>query len=175
MVIEKGIPELLLALKGSTGITLHLIGAALPSDRDSAEPIIDAAAIDPTTGPKLVRHGALTPAGVRTVMSRMHALVLPSHREGLPTSVIEGLASGRPCVVTDVRGSRELVEDGLSGRVVPARDPEALLEAMSSLRELDSAGFARMSAHAVAAASRHRENSVLQRLLSAYSELGVRP
>ncbi len=59
-----------------------------------------------------------------------HVLVLPSWREGLPTSVMEAMSMGRACLVTDVPGCREAVINERTGLVVPARDPAALAVAM---------------------------------------------
>lgn len=59
--------------------------------------------------------------------------VMASHLEGLCTSVLDAMALGRPVVVTDAGGLPEVVVDGESGCVVPARDPEALAAALIAL------------------------------------------
>ena len=69
---------------------------------------------------------------VRPYVAAAHVLVLPSWREGTPTSIMEGMSMGRAAVVTDVPGCREVVRDGVNGRMVPLRDPEALAGAMES-------------------------------------------
>ena len=56
-------------------------------------------------------------------MALMDVFVLPSWREGLPRSAIEAAASGLPLVLTDIRGCREVVRDGVEGFLVPVRDP----------------------------------------------------
>ena len=61
--------------------------------------------------------------------------ILCSHQEGFANSVLEGMAAGLPMVVTDVGGNREAVEDGVSGVVVPAHDPQALGAAIASLAQ----------------------------------------
>lgn len=69
---------------------------------------------------------------VRPHVAAAHVLVLPSWREGTPTAIMEGMSMGRAAVVTDVPGCREVVRDGVNGRMVPLRDPGALAEAMES-------------------------------------------
>ncbi len=68
---------------------------------------------------------------VRPFLAACHVLVLPSWREGTPTSVMEAMSMGRPAVVTDVPGCREVVRNGVNGLLTPARDPEALAGAMA--------------------------------------------
>jgi glycosyltransferase involved in cell wall biosynthesis len=67
------------------------------------------------------------------VLSNAHIVVLPSYREGLPKSLIEACAIGRPIVTTDVPGCREVVEHGRNGFLVPARDAQALADAIAEL------------------------------------------
>ncbi|MBO5490044.1 MAG: glycosyltransferase, partial [Desulfovibrio sp.] len=69
---------------------------------------------------------------VRPFVAAAHVLVLPSWREGTPTSIMEGMSMGRPAVVTDAPGCREVVRDGVNGRLVPLRDPQALAAALES-------------------------------------------
>lgn len=67
---------------------------------------------------------------VRAVLTEYDVFVLPSYREGLSRSALEAMAMGKPVVTTDVPGCRETVQDGINGFLVPARDSEALAEAM---------------------------------------------
>ena len=59
-----------------------------------------------------------------------HVYVLPSYREGYPVTPMEAMATGRPVIVTDVPGCREVVRPGVDGWLVAARDVTALVEAM---------------------------------------------
>ena len=61
--------------------------------------------------------------------------VLPSYREGLPKSLLEAAAAGRALVAADVPGCREIVRHRETGLLVPARDPEALADALSELAQ----------------------------------------
>lgn len=64
------------------------------------------------------------------------AFVMPSvEREGLPRAVIEAMAKGVPPIVSNAGGMPELVEHGVSGLVVPARDSQALAEAIARLAQ----------------------------------------
>lgn len=56
--------------------------------------------------------------------------VLPSYHEGTPRSALEALSVGRPVILTDAPGCREVVKDAENGFMVPVRDSHALAEAM---------------------------------------------
>lgn len=60
-----------------------------------------------------------------------HALILPSRWEGMPLVIVEAMLCGRPCIVTDVAGARELVRDGVNGFLAKAPTVELLDEAMN--------------------------------------------
>lgn len=70
---------------------------------------------------------------VRPAMAAASVIVLPSYREGLPRSLLEGLALGRAIVTCDVPGCREVVDEGVNGLLVPPRDSDALYKAMLQL------------------------------------------
>jgi glycosyltransferase involved in cell wall biosynthesis len=68
---------------------------------------------------------------IEGLWSRHHALVLPSRHEGMPLAIVEAMLCGRPCIVTDVAGHRELVQDGVNGFLAKAPTVELLDEAMN--------------------------------------------
>lgn len=72
---------------------------------------------------------------VREAIARSHVYVLPSYGEGMPRTVLEALATGRPVVTTDTRGCRETVREGVNGVLVPIRDAAALANAMRNMLE----------------------------------------
>lgn len=73
---------------------------------------------------------------VRPYLAGASVFVLPSYyREGLPRTLLEAMATGRPVITTDMPGCREPVEEGKNGFIVPPRSTEALVEAMSRLVE----------------------------------------
>jgi glycosyltransferase involved in cell wall biosynthesis len=87
----------------------------------------------------------------RPLMAGADVICLPSRWEGMPLVGVEAMTSGRPLVVTAVRGNRELVDDGRTGLVVAPDDPEALAAAIRRL--LDDPTFAATigaQAHALA-------------------------
>ena len=70
---------------------------------------------------------------IAEIWAKGQIAVLPSHREGLPKSLLEAAACGRPMVAADVSGCREIVKDGVTGLLVPPGDAEGLADALERL------------------------------------------
>ena len=132
MVWEKGFRELFEAVgflnkKGVRVYLLH-VGESDYSRTDGLDPSV-AAEMGIAEWCRFV--GKQT--DVPRYLAAMDVYCLPSYREGYPVSVMEAMAMGLPCVVTDIRGCREAVQDGQDGLVVPPRDSLALAKALESL------------------------------------------
>lgn len=84
--------------------------------------------------------GPRTRAELGALYARASAFVLPTLREAFGLSFLEAMAHGLPCVGTRIEAIPEIVADGETGLLVPARDPGALAAAM--LRLLDEPALA---------------------------------
>lgn len=132
MLREKGIIEVIQAArvlnKRNVDVRIKLIGAPDPENPSS---------IPTETLQEWHDEGLVEWLGycedIRQVWANAHIAVLPSHREGFPKSLIEATASGRPAITTDTIGCREVIEDGVSGFVVPLCDAEAIADALEKL------------------------------------------
>ncbi len=131
MLRDKGIYELVAAtrLLHEKGIELRvrLIG---PTDENPAS-------IPRATLAEWNREGIVEVVGasddIAGEYARAHIAILPSYREGLPKSLLEAAACGRPIVATDVPGCREVCIEGETGLHVPARTVEPLAAALERL------------------------------------------
>jgi glycosyltransferase involved in cell wall biosynthesis len=72
---------------------------------------------------------------VAALMAAADLIVHPSHEEGFSNTILEAMAAGKAVVATDVGGIPEAVEEGVTGILVPPRNPQRLAEAMLSLLE----------------------------------------
>jgi glycosyltransferase involved in cell wall biosynthesis len=70
---------------------------------------------------------------ITEVWRTSHIAVLPSYREGLPKALLEAAACARPIVTTDAPGCREMVEDQVSGLLVPVRSVQPLADVLEQL------------------------------------------
>lgn len=68
-----------------------------------------------------------------SIYKKVHIVCLPSYREGMPKTLIEASAMGRPIVTADSPGCREMVRPGENGLMVPAHDSQALADALKIL------------------------------------------
>ncbi|RMA41612.1 glycosyltransferase family 1 protein [Rhodophyticola porphyridii] len=106
-------------------VTVDLLGP-----EDSNPDAVDRATLDAWT-----KEGLFRPLGavrdVQPVFAQSSVFVLPTKlREGVPRTILEAMACGRPVITTDAPGCGETITDGVSGWVVPQNDPEALATAM---------------------------------------------
>ncbi len=91
---------------------------------------------------------------IPAMLAAIDVFVLASHEEGLPNSILEAMAAGKPVVATNVGGVAEAVVDGVTGLLVPHADPPALGSALRRL--LGSPG----EAAAMGRAGRERVSAV---------------
>ena len=70
---------------------------------------------------------------VAALLAAFDVFVLPSVSEGMPITILEAMAAAKPIVATDVGGVGEMIEDQVSGLLVPARAPGALADALNAL------------------------------------------
>ena len=85
---------------------------------------------------------------VPRLLDTVDVLALPSLHEGMPLTVIEAAAAGRPVVATAVDGTPEVVRDGETGYLVPPADPAALAKALLAvLGDADAARRMGREAH----------------------------
>jgi glycosyltransferase involved in cell wall biosynthesis len=75
---------------------------------------------------------------IARVLSEHHIIVLPSYREGLPKSLIEACAIGRPIITTDAPGCKECVIENYNGFLVPVKDHILLAQKISTLIDDES-------------------------------------
>ena len=128
---EKGVDELFAAAKRmkqeyGDGVEFHIVG----SFEEGYKPLMD----------ELEKAGVVKYHGYQSDMKCFYAMascvVLPSYHEGMSNVLLEAAASGRPLITSDIPGCREAVEDGNSGYLCPAKDANALYEAMQRFMEL---------------------------------------
>lgn len=103
----------------------------------------------------------------RMLLDAADVFVLPSLYEGMPLAVLEAMEAGLPVVATDVTGSAEVVVDGQTGYLVPARDPRALGQALAGL--LGDAG--RRARYGTAGQLRYRQHFTSQRMAQSTSDV----
>src|SRR5262249_40987253 len=104
---------------------------------------------------------------VPSILAASDMFVLASLWEGLPLVLLEAMAAGLPAVVTAVGGNPEVIEDGVSGVLVPAGDEQALAQAISGV--LDDPRRRQLMGQA--ARERFDRYFSLQRFIDAHEQL----
>jgi lipopolysaccharide/colanic/teichoic acid biosynthesis glycosyltransferase/glycosyltransferase involved in cell wall biosynthesis len=171
-VREKGILELLQAMQivnqAIPEARLLLVGDTLASDRDGkTKKIISRMKEQDQSASRVVFTGFLE--DIAAPMSVMDIFVLPSHREGMPRTIIEAMASGKPVIATDIRGCREEVVHGSTGLIVPVNNPPALAEAIIYVLSHPEAGRRMGTEGRLRANELFNERTVLDKQVEIYA------
>jgi glycosyltransferase involved in cell wall biosynthesis len=169
LVEEKGVPELIEAASRLDERYVVLIVGPRDHEKSDAvsEELLARAEAD---GVRFL--------GMRKDVDRIYQgidiFVLPSHREGFPRAAMEAAASGLPVIATDIRGCRQVVEDGVNGFLFPVRDVDALTAAIARVGD-DEDLRSRMSRASVdRARAQFDERQIVDRVMGAYADVARR-
>jgi len=169
LVAEKGVPELIeTAERLDKRFVVFIIG---PRDPEKADAVPE---------DLLVRaeEGGVRFLGMRKDVERIYQgldiFVLPSHREGFPRAAMEAAASGLPVIATDIRGCRQVVEDGVNGLLFPVRDVDALTGAIAQLGSDDRLRADMSQASVDRARANFDEREIVARVMRAYADVALR-
>ena len=132
IVRDKGINELVEAFRrihDTHNVRLLLVGRF----EDELDPISDETRRIIDKSDDIVYVGPQYGKDLLAYYAAADCFVFPSYREGFPNTVLEAGAMGLPSIVTNINGSREIIEDGRNGIVVQPKDVMALAAAMERM------------------------------------------
>lgn len=168
MVRDKGINELVAAFEKlyqtHPDTRLLLVGPF----EDALDPVL------PETKRMIEQHAAIEWMGwqkdIRPFLAASDVFVFPSYREGFPNVVIQAGAMGLPCLVSDINGCNEIIEEGVNGCIIPSQDQQALYEAMEKLLDTELRETLRQQARPQIA-NRYERKVLWKELLQFYRSL----
>lgn len=131
LVKEKGILDLLEAfvkLESNVNAKLIIIGKISDSERDQS---LSSTINSLNSNPRIIFTGSVT--NVEDYLYISDVFVLPSYREGMPRSIIEGMAMKNAIIATNIRGSREEVDNNKNGFLVNLNSPTEIKEKIMKL------------------------------------------
>jgi glycosyltransferase involved in cell wall biosynthesis len=171
IVGDKGINELVQAFvrlqKVKQNVRLLLVGnyeANLDPIKPETKELID-------SNSSIVAAGPQYGDDLKAYYAASDCFVFPSYREGFPNTVMEAGAMDLPSIVTDINGSREIINDGENGVIIPSKDADALYSAMLRMAT-DTPTTQRMACSArPLIASRFERSFVKQCLYDFYDEI----
>ena len=167
LVWEKGYREVLAAAavlhKSAPHVRVVIVG---PEDPDKADGVRPSELRDVAW----LGHRDDMPA----VYAAMDLYVLASYREGFPRSAMEAAAMSVPVIATDIRGCRQVVDDGTTGWLVPVRDTGALVGAITALANAPEMRARMGTAARAKAKEEFDQQRVIDLTLRVYDELLAR-
>jgi glycosyltransferase involved in cell wall biosynthesis len=169
LVEEKGVPELIAAAgKLDDRYVVFIVG---PKDHEKSDAVSDELlARAEADGVRFL--------GMRKDVERIYQgldiFVLPSHREGFPRAAMEAAASGLPVIATDIRGCRQVVENGVNGFLFPVRDVDALTVAITRVGDDAELASAMSLASVARARAQFDERDIVVHVMGSYAEVAAR-
>ena len=111
---------------------------------------------------------------MRPFLAEADCVVLPSYREGVPRTLLEAAAMGRPLVATAVPGCREVVEKNENGLLCEPRDAVSLAASLRQMQELTLEERTQMGLRSRAVVEeKFSEQRVVQAYQKVLTQLGV--
>lgn len=105
------------------------------------------------------------------ILSLLDAFVLPSFKEGLPMALLEAMAAKVPVIATKVGAVPKLIEDGVSGILIPPKDPQAIADAAIEVLS-DEQGSLKMARKGFERVRDHYSSATMaQKYLALYNDL----
>jgi len=135
---------------------------------------LEARARELKLGPALVFAGFRPPEEVISLVKAFDVFVFPSVGEGLGSSLLEAMAAGTPIVATRAGGIPEIVEDGVTGLLVPPADPEALGLAIARLLRDRSLALRLAAAARIAVREHGSADRMVRETVDLYRDLVAR-
>jgi glycosyltransferase involved in cell wall biosynthesis len=169
LVKDKGINELISAFskitKTSNNVSLLLVGGSEPE----LDPLLPETVSEIENNKKIFSVG--WQKDVRPFLSVSSVFVFPSYREGFPNAVLQASAMGLPCIVTNINGCNEIIQDGNNGIIVPPKDTDQFYSAMKSvvnnenILKLDSSAIRRLIV------DQYKREVIMKAILEEYESL----
>ena len=171
LVKDKGINELVAAfsqlsiLNSQFSIKLLLVG---PFERE-LDSLLPETEREIQNNPDIFSVGFQT--DVRPYLAFSDVFVFPSYREGFPNVVMQAGAMELPCIVTDINGCNEIIEDGVNGLIIQPKNAQQLQENMRLLLEnSELRNHLKQNARSMIT-SRYEQKAVWEALLEEYKKL----
>jgi glycosyltransferase involved in cell wall biosynthesis len=165
LLLDKGIAEYVeaarLVRRRHPAARFQILGGAAPENPSA----VSQAELARWAGESIVEQLGVS-EDVRPFIAAAHCVVLPSYREGLPRSLLEGAAMARPLIASDVPGCRDVVDHGVNGLLCEVRSASSLAAVMEQMLGLTVA-----DRHAMGAAARKKVEAEFDQKLVAQAYL----
>ncbi len=156
---EKGIFDIIRALRERTDFSCDFYGPVIQRDRKMFE--------DQIAGSDHLRYrGIMEPSAVVDAMGAYDVLLLPTRSpgEGYPAVVLQAFAAGVPVIASAWKSIPDLIEDGVTGILIPPHSPESIVGALEKLSR-DGGLYSSIAENALASAETFSEKAVVRDIL----------
>ena len=108
---------------------------------------------------------------IRPYVAISHVLTFPSYREGFPNVVLQGSCMELPCIVGNINGCNEIIEDKVNGLIIPVKDTKAIKDAMQFMIDFPEKRQAMIAHSRSRILDRYKQEFVWEEILKTYQSL----
>jgi len=170
MVKDKGLNELVYAFnelsKTNTNSKLLLVGP----HENHLDPLLPETELLIKTNKQILAIGVQK--DIRPYVSISHALTFPSYREGFPNVVLQASCMNLPCIVSNINGCNEIIEQKINGIIVTPKNEDELQDAMQFIIDNPEKRIEMAKHSRSRIVARYEQNFVWNELLKLYKNLG---
>jgi len=169
IVKDKGINELVKAFDSLSKKHLNCKLLLVGSRENHLDPLL------PETEQLIKNHSQIIATGVqkdiRPYVAISHVLTFPSYREGFPNVVLQASCMELPCIVSNINGCNEIIEQNLNGLIIPVKNELALENAMTYMIENPEKRQAMIKHSRSRILERYKQEFVWNEMLKLYKTL----
>lgn len=169
LVKDKGITELINAFKILNSVKPKTKLVLVGPDEADLDPLLTETIKEIETNNNILTVGYQT--DVRPYLAISDVLTFPSYREGFPNVVMQAGAMGLPCIVTDINGCNEIIQEGVNGLIIPAKNEQRLQETMNQILENGTLRLTLQNNARPLICERYERSKVWNAILMEYNEL----
>ena len=169
LVSDKGINELVNAFDKLSILNKKLKLLLVGNFEDKLDPLKGKTLEILNTNLSIIKAGYQN--DVRPYFAISNTLIFPSYREGFPNVVMQAGAMGLPCIVSNINGCNEIIEDNINGIIIPVKNENAIFQAMKEISESNNLWKQLQSYSRENIVSKYEQKVVWQAILNEYMEL----
>jgi glycosyltransferase involved in cell wall biosynthesis len=169
IVKDKGINELVTAFDSLSETNKHCKLILVGPRENHLDPLLPETELSIKTNKQIIATGVQK--DIRPYVAISHVLTFPSYREGFPNVVLQASCMELPCIVGNINGCNEIIENNVNGLIIPVKDAKAIEKAMQFMIDFPEKRQAMIAHSRSRIIDRYKQEFVWNEILKEYQTL----